>query len=120
MHISAPRFVCRKRFASRWLIALMPIFVASALAQPAQSGFDDHQNMMDQLGVKKLRGGPNPNDQSTFNEATASPYASSMPDVLTMKNGTKVTQADQWPARRAVIQEDFEREIYGRIPAHTP
>jgi lysophospholipase L1-like esterase len=120
MHIPNSRFVCRNRFASRWLIALMPIFVASALAQPAQSGFDDHQNMMDQLGVKKLRGGPNPNDQSTFDEATANPYASSMPDVLTMKNGTKVTQADQWPARRAEIQEDFEREIYGRIPANTP
>ena len=120
MHIPNSWFVCRNRFASRWLIALMPIFVASALAQPAQSGFDDHQNMMDQLGVKKLRGGPNPNDQSTFNEATANPYASSMPDVLTMKNGTKVTQADQWPARRAEIQEDFEHEIYGRIPANTP
>jgi lysophospholipase L1-like esterase len=98
----------------------MPLVVASALAQPAPAAFDDHQNMMDQLGVKKLRGGPNPNDQSTFDEATANPYTNSLPDVLTMKNGTKVTRPEQWPARRAEIQEDFEREVYGRIPANVP
>lgn len=124
MHTSNLRFVPKSRFISRFLAALMPMFVASALAQPATqpaaSGFDDHQNMMDQLGVKTLRHGPDPNNQSTFDEATSNPYASSMPDVLTMKNGTKVTKADQWPARRAEIQEDFEREIYGRIPANTP
>jgi lysophospholipase L1-like esterase len=120
MHIPNPRFAHRNSFAGRWLFALMPIFVASALAQPAQSGFDDHQNMMDQLGVKTLRHGPDPNNQSTFDEATANPYTNSMPDVLTMKNGTKVTRADQWSARRAEIQEDFEREVYGRISANTP
>src|SRR6185503_10001477 len=123
MHIPNPRFVHRSCLAHRWLFALMPVFVASALAQPAQpapSGFDDHQNMMDQLRVKTLRQGPDPKNQSTFDEATSNPYASSMPDVLTMKNGTKVTRADQWPARRAEIQEDFEREVYGRIPANTP
>ncbi len=118
MPIPNPRFA--SRFAGRWLFALTPLFVASALAQTTPSGFDDHQNMMDQLGVKKLRGGPDPKNQSTFDEATANPYASTMPDVLTMKNGTKVTKAEQWPARRAEIQEDFEREVYGRIPANTP
>ncbi len=122
MHIPNPRFALRNRFAGRWLFALIPILVASALAQPApsQSSFDDHQNMMDQLGVKTLRHGPDPNNQSTFDEATANPYTNSLPDVLTMKNGSKVTRADQWPARRAEIQEDFEREVYGRIPANTP
>ena len=76
--------------------------------------------MMDQLGVKELRPGPNPNNQSTFDEATANPYTNSMPDVLMMKDGTKITRPDQWPARRAEIQEDFEREVYGRIPANVP
>ena len=37
-----------------------------------------------------------------------------------MKDGTKVTRPGQWPARRAEIQEDFEREVYGRIPANMP
>src|ERR1035437_7031938 len=96
------------------------LMIASASVQPAPVKFDDHQNMMDQLGIKKLRPGPNPNDQSTFDEATANPYTNSMPDVLTMKDGTKVTRPEQWPARRAEIQEDFEREVYGRIPANVP
>lgn len=102
---------------SGWMLILT---TASALAQSASGTFDDHQNMMDQLGIKKLRPGPNPNDQSTFDEATANPYTNSMPDVLTMNGGRKITRPEQWPARRAEIQEDFEREVYGRIPANVP
>ncbi len=102
-------------------VALLLTFMnASAQPQPASATFNDHQNMMDQLGVKQLRPGPNPNKQETFNEATANPYTNSLPDVLTMHAGAKVTQPEQWPARRAEIQEDFAREIYGRIPADVP
>ena len=82
--------------------------------------FDDHQNMMDQLGIRAIRPGPDPNNPATSDESTANRYADSMPDVLKMKDGTKVTSADQWPARRAEIAEDFEREIYGRIPPNVP
>src|SRR5262245_30271639 len=96
--------------------SLLMIRITSAQTQP----FDDHQNMMDQLGIKALRPGANPNDQSTFSEANANPYADSMPDVLTMNDGTKVRTPAQWPARRAEIVEDFEREIYGRIPPNVP
>src|ERR1035441_8782877 len=99
---------------------MLMLMTASVSAQSASGTFDDHQNMMDQLGVKKLRPGPNPNNQSTFDEATANLYTNSMPDVLTMNDGTKVTRPEQWPARRAEIQEDFEREIYGRIPINVP
>jgi hypothetical protein len=103
-------------------LAALAMALAAGLAsgQPAAGSFDDHQNMMDQLGVKTLRPGANPNNQTTFEEATANAFKDSMPDILTMKNGTKVTRADQWPARRAEIQEDFEREIYGRIPQNVP
>ncbi|HWD41689.1 MAG TPA: hypothetical protein VG944_22800, partial [Fimbriimonas sp.] len=90
------------------------------LTQQAPAKFDDHQSMMDQLGIKALRRGPDPNNQTTFDEATANSYKDSMPDVLTMKNGTRVTKASQWPRRRKEIVEDFEREVYGRIPRHTP
>ena len=86
----------------------------------AQVPFDDYQNMKDQLGVKTIRPGPNPNDQSTFDEANANPYKDSMPNVLKMNDGTPVTRAAQWPARREQIAELFEREIYGRIPANVP
>jgi hypothetical protein len=104
------------------LSAATLIFAATAWSQGAgaSQAYDDHQNMMDQLGIKALRRGPDPNNQSTFDEATANPYTNSLPDALTMKDGTKVTRPDQWPARRAEIQEDFEREVYGRIPAHVP
>ncbi|MCW3053687.1 MAG: hypothetical protein JWN14_2857, partial [Chthonomonadales bacterium] len=87
---------------------------------PPPARYDDHQNMMEQLGVKALRPGPNPNNQSTFDEASANPYRDSMPKVLEMKDGTKVASAKQWPKRRAEILEDFEREVYGRIPKNVP
>lgn len=115
--------VCRSTLLISQKIAgglILVLMTASALAQPAPAAFDDHQSMMNQLGVKTLRRGPDPNNQTTFDEATANPYTNSMPDVLTMKNGTKVTTSQQWPARRAEIQEDFEREVYGRIPAAVP
>src|SRR5207248_9057251 len=38
----------------------------------------------------------------------------------TFKDGTKVTTVDQWPKRRAEIVEDFEREVYGRVPKNVP
>ena len=81
---------------------------------------DDHQNMMDQLGIKALRPGANPRDQSVFEEASATRYKDSMPDALEMKDGSKVKDARQWAKRRAEIVEDFEREIYGRIPGNVP
>jgi hypothetical protein len=31
-----------------------------------------------------------------------------------------VTRVEQWPQRRAEIVEDFEREVYGRIPENVP
>src|SRR5262249_18548234 len=67
-----------------------------------------------------LRRGPDPNNQSTFDEATSNPYKDSMPGVLKMKNGTAITRPDQWPRRRAAIVDDFEREVYGRIPKNVP
>ncbi|AIE85929.1 Glycoprotein gp2 [Fimbriimonas ginsengisoli Gsoil 348] len=82
--------------------------------------FDDHAEMMKQLGVRAIRPGPNPNDQSTFNEATANPYKETMPDLLRMENGTKVEKASQWPRRRKEIVTLFEREVYGRVPKNAP
>src|SRR5471030_680836 len=103
---------------------LMAICLAAttiqANAQQTPQKFDDHQNMMEQLGVKALRRGPDPNNQSTFDEAISNPFKSSMPDVLTMKDGAKVKRRGQWPKRKAEIMEDFEREVYGRIPANVP
>jgi Spy/CpxP family protein refolding chaperone len=86
------------------------------------AGYDDHQNMMDQLGIKTLRKGKSGNNQTGqgFDEATANDWMPTMPAVLTMKNGAKVTTKEQWTKRRAEILEDFEREVYGSIPKETP
>ncbi len=82
--------------------------------------FDDHAEMMKQLGLKSIRPGPNPNNQTTFDEAVANPYKASMPDLLTLNDGRKVTSADEWPKRRREIVELFDREVYGRVPKNAP
>jgi hypothetical protein len=84
------------------------------------AGYDDYQNMLDQLGIKKMRKGRDSKVKDTSDEATANPYKETMPDLMTFKDGTKVKSADQWPKRRAEIFDDFEREVYGRIPKNVP
>ena len=84
----------------------------------------DHQNMMDQLGIKRLRPGPSGNDSdpnhANYDESKANPCPD-LPDVLTLKNGKKVTTPDAWwKMRRPEIVEDIEREVYGRQPANLP
>src|ERR1700756_3473337 len=85
---------------------------------------EDHQNMMDQLGIKALRPGPSgteaaPN-HANYDEATANPYPD-LPDPLVLKNGKKVTKASVWwDQRRPEIVEDFEREVLGRVPKNVP
>ena len=84
----------------------------------------DHQNMMDQLGIKALRPGANGNekapDHANYDESKANPFPD-LPDALTLKNGQKVTTASQWwHVRRPEIVEDFEREVVGRIPPNVP
>ena len=87
-----------------------------------EAGYDDHQNMMNQLGIKSLRPGKSGNNQTGpgFDDATANDWMPTMPDALKMKNGIKVTKASHWTKRRAEILEDFEREVYGRIPRNVP
>jgi hypothetical protein len=84
----------------------------------------DHQNMMNQLGIRAVRPGPSGDekapDHANYDESKANPYPN-LPDVLTLKNGQKVTTpAEWWNERRPQIVEDFEREMYGRIPKNVP
>lgn len=82
--------------------------------------FDDHALLMQKLGIKSLRRGADPNNQTTFDEALANPYKDTMPEVLRMKDGRAVTTPSQWRERRKEIVEDFEREVYGRVPKRVP
>jgi len=49
-----------------------------------------------------------------YDEAKVAPYT--LEDPLTFADGTKLTDASQWPARRAEIVKIFEREMFGRTP----
>jgi lysophospholipase L1-like esterase len=85
---------------------------------------EDHQNMMDQLGIKALRPGPSGNESApnhaNYDESLANPFPQ-LPDVLTLKNDKKVTSAKMWfEQRRPEIVEDFDREVLGRVPKNVP
>ncbi len=80
---------------------------------------------MDQLHIDKLRQGANGSNKqapnyANYDESKANPYPNA-PDPLLLKNGKKVTTAKMWwNQRRPEIVEDFDREIYGRVPKNLP
>ena len=84
----------------------------------------DHANMMQQLGIKTLRPGPSGNESApnhaNYDEALANPCPQ-LPDALMTKSGKKVTTPEQWwQQRRPEIVEDFQRDVYGRLPKNIP
>ena len=84
----------------------------------------NQEHMMQLLGIKKMRPGASSNESSpnyaNYDASKADPCPQ-LPDVLTLKNGKKVTTADMWwKQRRPEIAEDIEREVYGRIPKNVP
>ncbi|HLX67349.1 MAG TPA: hypothetical protein VKR41_10150, partial [Puia sp.] len=91
---------------------LLVLCLACVLCVRAQ---DDHENMMKLLGIRTLRPGPSGDEKApnhaNYDTALANPYPN-LPDVLTLKNCTKVTtSATWWNQRRPEIVEDFEREV---------
>ena len=96
---------------------------SAARAAIAAATAEDHRRMMDRLGISSLRPGPSGDpsapDAANTEESAVPPYT--LPDPLTMKNGERVTTAEQWwRARRPEIVEDFDREVYGRVPPDVP
>jgi hypothetical protein len=87
-----------------------------------QAAKEDRQQMMDQLHIASLRPPVNARvlGSTNYDEAKANPYPD-LPDPLTMKNGKKVTSAKTWWDQcRPEIVENFDREIYGRLPKSLP
>ncbi|MBN2202349.1 hypothetical protein JW777_10375, partial [bacterium] len=59
-------------------------------------------------------------DHANYDTSLANPFPD-WPDVLTLKNGKKVTTPEMWwKRRRPEIVEDFEREVLGRVPKDVP
>jgi lysophospholipase L1-like esterase len=113
------------RVAFAAVVTFIGALAAGAQSVPANwTAEQDHQNMMDQLGIKALRPGPSGNEKdashANYAEEKANSYGD-LPDALTLKSGKKVTSAEQWwKQRRPEIVEDFEREVVGRIPSDVP
>ena len=85
----------------------------------------DHKLMMDTLGLTTLRRGadgrdPNAPNAANYDESKANPNPQ-LPDPLLLANGKRVkTAAVWWKKRRPELAELYDREIYGRMPAHVP
>jgi hypothetical protein len=121
-----------KKITGTFLISTTVALQAFA-QQPGQASADsirnltekDHRMMMDLLHIDSIRRGADGNNpQSPFaanyDEAKANPYPD-LPDPLVLKNGKKIKTAKAWwRQRRPEIVEDFDREIYGRVPKDMP
>jgi hypothetical protein len=109
-------------------IATIAVTAAVALSAPAPpvhlTSEQDHQRLLSLLHIDVLRQGPDGDPNSpraaNFDEAKLAPYPS-LPDPLVLKSGVRVDSPEMWwRQRRPEIVEDFDREIYGRVPAHVP
>jgi hypothetical protein len=109
-------------FAAQWANAQTS---PAGAPPPAQlTSEQDHQRMMDLLHISSLRRGPDGDPKSpnaaNYDESKAGSDLK-LPDPLVLKNGKKVTTSNMWwKERRPEIVEDFDREIYGRVPKNTP
>jgi len=127
---------CRMKLSSySILLALVIVTLTSATGQAQQTvsslppaahltAEQDHQRILDLLHITTLRRGPDGDPKSpnaaNFDESKVVLYPS-LPDPLVLKNGKKVGTAKMWwGLRRPEIVEDFDREIYGRVPKNTP
>jgi hypothetical protein len=97
---------------------------ATAPAPLQLTAQQDHKLMMDALGIKSLRPGADGRNReapnaANYDESKVKPFT--LPDPLICNDGTKVATADQWwTKRRPEIVEDFDREVYGRVPKNVP
>ncbi len=126
----------------RWIFCVALLALAAAplaswayqAAQPAAgappapgqlTSEQDHQRLMDLLHMTAIRRGRDGSNKASpyyanYDEAKANPYPN-LPDPLVLKNGKKVTTPTMWwTARRPEIVEDFDREVYGRVPKNMP
>jgi hypothetical protein len=115
------------------LLCLFCVLFASAVVRSQGSAVplpvtftadQDHQNMMDQLGIKALRPGPSGNEKApnhaNYDELQANPFAD-LPDPLTMTDGQKVSSPEMWwTRRRPELLEMFSKYVYGRVPNSVP
>src|SRR5688572_2919294 len=121
-HMTSVRFTSTS--ALMFSLLFIPVIPSPAADATNWTTALDHRNMMEQLGIKRLRPGPTARAGATnsanYDPAKANPFPN-LPDPLTLKDGRKVTAAEMWwKERRPEIVEDFEREVIGRVPKNLP
>jgi hypothetical protein len=113
-HTPGPNWPTFLAFAGRYLHAPPGTGPAPVHLTASQ----DHQRLMDLLGIKELR--PGEEQDANWDEAKANVYGN-LPDVLTEKNGKRVLTAEEWwNERRPEIVADYDREVLGRTPYNLP
>ena len=85
---------------------------------------EDHARTLEMLGIDELRPGrdgmnPDAPNYANYDEATSNPYPN-LPPLLVFEDGTQVTDASDWPRRRAELILAFDAEVYGRTPDDLP
>jgi peptidoglycan/xylan/chitin deacetylase (PgdA/CDA1 family) len=111
--------------------ALVVIFATNLLAQSPQiappahlTSEQDHQRTMDLLHITSIRRGADGDTKSQYAanyEETKAEVYPKPPDALLLKSGERVKTPEAWlTQRRPEIIEEFDREIYGRVPKTTP
>ena len=109
-----------------WVLLVPALLLNAQQPDPVKlTPQEDHQRLMDLLHIKEVRRGRDGNNKDSpyyanYDESKANPYPT-LPDPLLLKNGKKIAKAsDWWSKRRPEIEEDFDREIYGRVPKNVP
>lgn len=103
--------LCRRLCVLLSLAGTWPILAAEVTAE------QDHQAMMDQLGLHALRPGPSGDEKApnhaNYDEALANPF----PDWPAIE---AVSSDHWWQTRRPAILAAFEHDVLGRPPAPPP
>jgi hypothetical protein len=112
-----------------YLLFPLLLMLLSSLSQTANpppvhlTAEQDHQRLLDLLHIQSPRRGPDGDPKSpnaaNFDESKVAPVH--LPNPLVLDNGQRVTSAKMWwKERRPEIAEQFDREVYGRVPKNTP
>jgi hypothetical protein len=113
-----------------FLFIIINLSVQAQMSQAARDSINrvtqtDYEQMLKQLNIQRsqLRPGPsgNPNDANAANRFEDKVNQYVLPDPLILKNGKPVKDEKTWLSlRRPEIVNDFENEIYGRLPNAIP
>jgi hypothetical protein len=113
------------------LLALSVVVPAQSQAPPsaadraaiAAASSAERDRELKLLGITAMQPGATAYDigkpgNANYDESKANPYP--IPDLLTMKDGTRITTAVQWQKRRTELKALFDEDVYGKFPAQIP